>query len=48
MVGLGGIIGAIAGGFITQYSYSRYVFYVNAILGVFITIQAYKMNSSVE
>ena len=48
MLGCGGIIGSVAGGFITQYSSSRYVFYVTASLGVLITVQAFVMDSSIE
>jgi hypothetical protein len=45
MLGCGGIIGSVAGGFITQYSSSRFVFYVTASLGVIITVQAFVMDS---
>jgi MFS family permease len=47
-LGLGGIIGSISGGLITEYTESRYVFYVCAIFGVLITAQACSLNKQIE
>jgi len=48
MLGLGGVFGSVAGGLITQYTESRYVFYVCASFGVLITAQSISLSKSIE
>ena len=48
MLGLGGIIGGISGGLITQYYDSHYVFYIFGFLGFLIMCSAASMSNSIE
>lgn len=48
LLGLGGIIGGVAGGLITQYFNSHWVFYIFGTLGFFIAVSGYLMSAEIE
>ena len=48
MLGIGGIVGGVAGGLITQYSDTHYVFYIFGLMGFMIMMSAQAMDSSIE
>ena len=48
MLGLGGIIGGVSGGLITQFTDTHYVFYIFGIMGFLIMVAACLMDSAIE
>ena len=48
MLGVGGICGGVAGGLITQYSNTMYVFYIYGFLGFLIALSGFLMRSEIE
>jgi len=48
MLGLGGIIGGVAGGLITQYFSSYLVFYIFGVIGFLIALSGFMMSSDIE
>ena len=48
MLGLGGIIGGVSGGLITQYTDTHYVFYIFGLMGFLIMVAACCMDSAIE
>ena len=48
MLGIGGIIGGISGGLITQYTDTHYVFYIFCMMGLLIMIAACAMDNAIE
>jgi hydrogenase/urease accessory protein HupE len=47
-IGLGGIVGCIAGGLITQYSHPKYSFVTFSICGIILSFVAFNMPVSCE
>ena len=48
MLGIGGIIGGVSGGLITQYTDTHYVFYIFGLMGFLIMCSACAMDSAIE
>ena len=48
MLGIGGIIGGVSGGLITQYANAHYVFYIFGLMGFLIMIAACSMDNAIE
>ena len=48
MLGIGGIIGGVSGGLITQYTNAHYVFYIFGLMGFLIMIAACSMDNAIE
>lgn len=48
MLGLGGIIGGVSGGLITQFMDSHYIFYIFGFMGFLIMISACAISNSIE
>ena len=48
LLGVGGIFGGVAGGLITQYSNTLYVFYIYGVLGLLIATSGLYMSAAIE
>ena len=48
LVGLGGVIGGLLGGYLTQYELTDVVFYIIACFGLLVAFTACMMNSKIE
>jgi MFS family permease len=48
LLGFGGIIGGVAGGIITQYFNTHWIFYIYGSMGFLIMISGYLMNNDIE
>ena len=48
MLGIGGILGGVCGGFITQYANTYLIFYIFGALGFFIALSGFLMSDSIE
>ena len=48
MLGLGGIIGGVAGGLIIQYYSSYFIFYIFGMVGFCIAMSGFMMDSAIE
>jgi len=48
MLGLGGVLGSVIGGVMTEYAEARYCFYFTSVLGLLVSIQAFLMSKSME
>lgn len=48
MVGVGGVVGSLAGGYLTQYGATRWCFAICALLGFLIALSGFLMPKSAE
>ena len=48
LLGLGGMIGGVAGGLITQYGNSHWIFYIFGLIGAFIAVAGSLMDADIE
>jgi MFS family permease len=48
MVGIGGILGSLAGGYLTEYEATRWCFAIYAVVGFLISLSGWIMDKSCE